>query len=380
MIDKKKLIFISSQSIDQRNLDRFQLLYLNEKFDLEYWDISEIQSKIKLIYDEKKVQTKIKILKLKKNKELFVNYLSLPNNSFVIDLSSYDSIIHILIKNLAFLRGVKFIYLYVGDYVQTINSNRITNLFKKILKKNYLLSLIKRKLYFFKNYIRFYNFSFSFIGGNLNYKTHKGKNIIFSHSLDYNNYLDSVNFVKPIKEDYIVYIDQMYTSHPESDFLKDPNFIDNNFFYYLGLFFETLKKKYNKKIIICAHPKAKKNDQYLRNFEHVVFDQLDLYSKYADLVVGHDSIGINYPILFKKSLYLLAMPGMEFTNKYDNINLMSKILGCSFIDIKNFNFKKLEDIKPVDNDKYEKYINDYIKFGGEKINSWKILSKSILKL
>ena len=59
MIDKKKLIFVSSQPIDQRNLERFRLLYLNEKFDFEYWDISLIQSKIKLIYDEKKIQTNI---------------------------------------------------------------------------------------------------------------------------------------------------------------------------------------------------------------------------------------------------------------------------------------------------------------------------------
>jgi hypothetical protein len=66
MIDKKKLIFVSSQPIDQRNLERFRLLYLNEKFDFEYWDISLIQSKIKLIYDEKKIQTNIKTLKLKK--------------------------------------------------------------------------------------------------------------------------------------------------------------------------------------------------------------------------------------------------------------------------------------------------------------------------
>jgi hypothetical protein len=379
MIDKKKLIFVSSQPIDQRNLERFRLLYLNEKFDFEYWDISLIQSKIKLIYDEKKIQTNIKTLKLKKKIELLRNYLNLPKNSFVIDISSYDSIFYILIKNLAFFKGTKFIYLYMGDYVQTINSNRVLYLFKKIFQKNYLLSLIKQKLLFFKNFFRFYGFSFSFVGGNINIKKHKGKNIIFSHSLDYNNYLDSIHLTKPIEKNYIVYIDQMYTSHPEYDFLKIPNFIEKNFFLDLELFFKILIKKYNKKIIICAHPKAKRNDQYLKNFENVVFDQLDLYTKYADLVVAHDSIGINFPIMFKKPLYLLSMPGMEITNKYDNINLMSKILGCNFIDIKNFDFKNLEDIKPVNNIKYEKYIKDYIKYGGEEINSWNILSKSLSK-
>ena len=66
---------------------------------------------------------------------------------------------------------------------------------------------------------------------------------------------------------------------------------------------------------------------------------------------------------------------MELTNKYDNIKLMSEILGCNLIDIKNYEFNNLEDIKPVDNGRYEKYI----KFCGEEINSWKILSKSISK-
>ena len=58
--------------------------------------------------------------------------------------------------------------------------------------------------------------------------------------------------------------------------------------------------------------------------------------------------------------------------------LMSKILGCNFVDIKNFDYKNLENIKPVDIDKYEEYIKDYIKCGGEEINSWKILTNSLL--
>ena len=63
---------------------------------------------------------------------------------------------------------------------------------------------------------------------------------------------------------------------------------------------------------MCS-PKGKAGDGYLREFENVVFDKLDIYTKYADLLVGHDSININYAILFKKPIYLLAMPGMNMT-------------------------------------------------------------------
>ena len=135
MTNKKKLILVSSQAIDQRNLNRFQLEYLNENFDFEFWDISEIQSRTKLIQDENKIITNIKTLNLKKKKDLFKKYLNLPKNSFVIDLSSYDTYFYIFIKNLAYLKGIKFIYLYIGDYVQTVNSNRVSFLIKKILKK-----------------------------------------------------------------------------------------------------------------------------------------------------------------------------------------------------------------------------------------------------
>jgi len=379
MISETKLVFIASQTIDQKNLDRFQLMHLNKKFNFEYWDISEVQSKTKLIFDENEVQADIKTFKIRNISELIKKYLKLPKNTFVIDHSSYDSIFYILIKDLAFFRGVKFIKVYSGDYVQTSNSKRGLSLVKKIFTKYYVSYYIRRRLSFFKSFIRFYKFTFFFVDGKINYKKIKSKNIIFSHSLDYNNYLESINFLRPIKNDYIVYIDQMYTIHPEFDFVKVPTFFDKNFFNYVELFFEILKKKYNKKIIICAHPKAKKRDHYLKNFGNVVFDQLDIYTKYADIVVGHDSIGLNYPVLFKKPLYLLSMPGMEMTNKYDNIKLMSKMLGCNFIDIKNFDFENLENVKMVDEQKYENYIKDYIKYRGEEINSWHILSKSLLK-
>ena len=68
MTNKKKLILVSSQAIDQRNLNRFQLEYLNENFDFEFWDISEIHSRTKLIQDENKIISNIKTLNLKKKK------------------------------------------------------------------------------------------------------------------------------------------------------------------------------------------------------------------------------------------------------------------------------------------------------------------------
>ena len=115
-------------------------------------------------------------------------------------------------------------------------------------------------------------------------------------------------------------------------------------------------------------------------FKNVVFNKTAIYTKYADLVVAHDSISINFPILFNKPILLLQMPGFELTNFKDNLDLMGKVLGCKVIDIKKYRKKELNKFYQVDQQKYKKYIQQFIKFRGENKNSWEIISKKLLKI
>ena len=72
------------------------------------------------------------------------------------------------------------------------------------------------------------------------------------------------------------------------------------------------------------------------------------------------------------------MPGFELTNFKDNLDLMGKVLGCKVIDIKKYRKKELNKFYQVDQQKYKKYIQQFIKFRGENKNSWEILAGKIL--
>jgi hypothetical protein len=373
----KKLIFWSSQSLAPWNYKRFNISFLNRNFDFEYWDISFLISNIKLIDN----RSNDKILFKKK---FFFNYFNfiyetfkIPADSFLIDLSSNRNIIHILIKNILFLRGVKFVYFSIGNYVQADNSRKYTVFFKKIFTKYYLSSIMKKKLFSLLNFFTFYKYCHYFIGGSIELNNIPKKKITYSHVLDYNDYIQLKNSKKPMQKNFIVYLDQKYLDHPEFNFLKEPNFVDIKLYKLLNFFFKNLSKKQNKKIVFCAHPRAKKNDAYLKNFKNVKFNKTSTYVKYADLVMAHDSISINYAVIFKKPILLIDVPGMENTSFSDSLNLRAELLGCKIISLKNFKIKDLKVNYYVDHKKYNEYQKKYIKFMGEDLNSWKIFKNKL---
>lgn len=376
---KKSLILITSQSLNKWNYSRFNLFYLKKKFYIKYWNISPITSSVSLIKKEKHKEITVKEKKFFSYFELIKAINKLKKNTYVIDISSDKSLIYILIKNLLYLKGIKFIYVSIGNYIETGNKRRFSTFFKKIFKKYFITSNIRRRIYKLYNLFKFFKYDYYFVGGLSEQRNIKEKSkIIYSHALDFNKMLELKDAKRPLAENYIVYLDQKILDHPEYELTLEPNYLDKMFYKYLKNFFEDLSKIQKKKIIFCAHPRAQSNDDYLKNFKNVVFNKTAIYSKYADLVVAHDSISINFPILFNKPILLLQMPGRELTNFKDNLDLMGKVLGCKVIDIKKYKKKELNKFYQVDQQKYKKYIQQFIKFRGENKNSWEILAGKIL--
>ena len=70
-------------------------------------------------------------------------------------MSSDKSLIYILIKNLIYFRGIKFIYVSIGNYIETGNKRRFTTFFQKIFKKYFITSNIRRRIYKLYNLFKF---------------------------------------------------------------------------------------------------------------------------------------------------------------------------------------------------------------------------------
>ena len=375
-----KIIFLTSQNLSSWNYKRFGLSILMKNFNIQYCNVGYLHSNKSLEDEDHQTSKLIRIYTFKKYMDLFRFCVNLNKNEYIIDLSSNNDFLYLVIKKFMHLKGLKEIKIFLGDYVETKTSikKRIFILLKKIrhkyLFRSYLSTiktLILKKIINLKYYHYFYSGAVD--QGN--------KNFTFSHCIDYNQYLElrESRDEEPLKK-YIVFLDQAYTEHPEFEFVKTPSFIDNNYYDKLQIFFKKLSTYYNREVIFCAHPRTNKNSLYLKKFKNVKFDKSAYYTMNADIVVAHDSISLNFPILFYKPILLVKIDGMELSNKKNNLKFTSELLGCGMIDINEYNFDQNLIKNKVDVKKYNDYIKKYIKFAGKEKNSWEIVSEKLLDL
>lgn len=377
----KKIIFITSQGLSEWNYKRFGLEILSKSFDVEYWNVEKLHSKKSLAEENDIFFENIKIIKFHNYYQLMKESFRQNKDHFLIDQSSNEDFLYIMAKNLMISKGSKELSISTGAYVETKSKykNKFSTFLKKLKYKNYFKYLLRSRLNKLTSYLIIRKYYHYFINGNLNEIKRNKENITLIHAIDYNLYLNLKN-KSFVKDKYIAYLDQKLVGHPEFDFLSTPNFYDKKFYHYLKLFIKKIEKFYNRKVIFCAHPRAKKEDEYLKNFNNVVFHSSAYYSMNSDFVIAHDSVSLNFPILFKKPILLVNVPGMELSDKLNNLKVTSEILDCGLIDLVNSNFDENIIKNEINEKKYNDYIKKYIKQGGEDINSWEIISKKLLEI
>jgi len=183
---------------------------------------------------------------------------------------------------------------------------------------------------------------------------------------------------QPRKNNLIVFIDEMkespydhdlYWSYPYSWLLNTKEYWKN-----IDNFLSILHSKTGiDPIIAGAHRRRNKDFPIQRKF---IMNKTPELIKNSKLVVGHSSTALHYAILFKKPIILLNIKA--FKNKQTDLlytKLFCELVGCTEINlekflIKNNNFSLKKSLK-VDKKKYNKFVNDYLKFSGSnKENLW----------
>lgn len=377
-----KIIFITSQDLSEWNFKRFGLDILSKNFKIEYWNVAKLHSKKSLEEKNDSFSKYLDVISFNNYFELIKICFKQNRNNFLIDLSSNRDFFFIISKNIMILKGIKELSISTGAFAEKKKKlkNKLSTFLNKLKYKNYLNFFIRNLLVMFKKYFILKKYNHYFINGSLNDLNIDREKKTFIHSIDYNLYLDLKKKNNDIKNKYITYLDQKLIGHPEFDFLSTPNFYDKNFYEYLEIFLKKVEQFYNRDVIFCAHPRAKKDDVYLKNFKNVEFNKSAYYSMNSDLIIAHDSVSLNFPILFKKPILLVKVPGMELTDKIYNLELTSEILDCGIIDINDFNFDENLITKKINDYKYNDYIKKYIKYSGEEKNSWEIISKKLLEI
>lgn len=181
------------------------------------------------------------------------------------------------------------------------------------------------------------------------------------NSCDYQQYLTSRKTLSSIPEDSIVFIDQNLPFHPDNK--VEGLFIDaNSYFAAMNYLFDAIEQKYNKKIVIAAHPSCYDNyvsGGYFNGRMVVQGSTLEAVSK-AWAVIAHNSTAISFPIIFKKPLILVTTEDMHSVRKHTCAfcALYSKLLNCVYV--KSENEISLPDMLSVDESAYNTFKYQYL--------------------
>jgi hypothetical protein len=181
---------------------------------------------------------------------------------------------------------------------------------------------------------------------------------------------------RKIDENYVVFIDQGYPSHPDLIKAGHQPINEDNFIKSYNRFFDFIEKKYSTSVIIAKHPKSSINNHFFAGREIIVnrTKELILNSKF---VIAHSSLISLFAVLNYKRILLIYNSEMKSwpLDSYYHMQEFSRILDLELINIENKDNYSDMDL-PINKLKYDSFIKQYICINGEPNN--KLIEEAII--
>ena len=371
---KKKILIISRHLIKKKNDYRWFFIYDCSK-DFDFINISYDS-----FFAKNKQRTFVnKISKVLKSNEisLFIDLifpidLNISNEKYKKNLQYILEVRELI--NKFNIKSMRFNYPLIGRW-------SLAPWFYFLYFKQYIKMI--QNLYL-KNYYKFPKSDYMCITGE------QGKFEIFRTGVKKINFphFDYLILQKKkknlsISKNYFVYLDQnIQFSHDRNLVNFKSNF--SKFEIEINRFLLLLKKKYNAEIIIASHPKRnlKKRTILTKNWKIIKGNTAKIVSK-SRLVIAHDTMSINYPILMSKPIIFVTTNQLEKTFYSRSISNYSKFFCKSKINASEINESSLEinnfNLFSINKKKYKQYVNNFIISEKNKILSFSILLKKIIK-
>jgi hypothetical protein len=383
----KYIFIISSNRVLERDHRRYGVKYLKKKKKVIILDLSSlINHRSTLIY--KKFVNK-DIIAISKYKDL-INLLKNKKFSYAIDYMGH-SVQEVFIKFILVYFNIKIIR-YLPAIVPPLSYNHIdqnNKIFKtdqrSLIKKfydipNVVFSFIKRQII---NAVNYYSINIVVLTSKNtdkhNFIINNIKKKIYSHVFDYNTYLELKKKNKKVKksENYIVYIDEHLSSHPDYFIGKNKPVADKNFYLKINKFFIEIKKKYKINIKIALHPKNNHKINLFTDKKNCYIGKTAELIKESKHILIHSSAAVSFAVLYKKPMTFLTTGSLNNLRIGAKITKYSKVLKSQLINMDNY--KKNFSIKRnFDKNAYADYLNQYIKHPkSTKENTWVHLLKNI---
>ena len=372
---KIKVVIIFQAELSQHILEFFCADALNEAFDFEYWDCSNI------IYKGNHFKyplLRTYVHKLYSLREFKRNLKRLPKDTVI----SLD--VHFVRQNYKFHKilssyfpKVNFINFYTNSpdkstpswtkdkpYESRISTKREQNLFSKIKRKLYKSEVIRifakcifhpkegQKLIrkYYEDYERsLYQFYIISAAIDAQYRiNHPDVDLYFK-------YLSNRE-----EKNYLVYIDQNFPFHPDLR-EKHPEMnieeLANKHFKVLNQFFTRVENEYHTKVIVAAHPSLTKDDCF--EGREVLHDNTVELVANCRGVLMHSSNALSYVMLYNKPVIMIYDDAIQQVPAFYNpIINVSQTYGINVINVEDFEMNNLH-LDPIPRKCRDKYIQKY---------------------
>ena len=216
----------------------------------------------------------------------------------------------------------------------------------------------------------------------------KNYNIVFSAGtikplinaksyININSTVCNIDSVNEKEENFCVFIDQGYPSHPDLLNRKGECMSKKDFVAMYNDFFDHIEKELECKVVIAKHPKSSVCDEYF-NGRDVFLNQTSILIKKSKFIIAHHSHINNVAIQYHKPIILIYNDEMyKFSNNLiEHLNRLGQLLGLNLINITDKN--RYEGVNLiVDSIKYNTFIDNYI-IVDKKRNNHQIITDAIL--
>ena len=207
----------------------------------------------------------------------------------------------------------------------------------------------------------------------------KSTEVVMIHTLDYDNYLDSIS--SPAENtNTIVFLDQNLPLH--SDELLHPT---NNrptpdeYFPEMCSAFDRIERIFNAKIIICCHPRSNRSqltDYY--NGREVVIGETNETVRGCKFCIAHYSGSISYAVLYRKPIIFITTDSLKKSMLGYKTTEYASCFNKRVINISKDFFLDVKKDLYLDEDIYQKYMNDFIKSNNSCNGKfWDVVSEKI---
>ena len=207
------------------------------------------------------------------------------------------------------------------------------------------------------------------------------KNLIKINSKFYD---DLINNRFKISEEYIVFIDGFIFDHKDR-IMRDGKIIISDrkkYYQHMNNLLQNLQNMYNKKVIICLHPKnnlSSKNKDF-KNFECVKYKTEEFISK-SFITLYHEGSSILQAIIQKKKIINLYG---NYLGPYINLRceLYAKLIDIKRYDLENYNLDEKENLINDLNaciPNYDKYIKENLIIDSSKTGIEQVINHLNLK-